>query len=261
MTHLLRSVGELRSRGRPNWVIVPRSVLELLAQLLAIPTSSLLATTYQLELAGLYDSPNPHATYLCRSFPFHLCPECIAEGRLLRRTLILPHITFCPSHRVALVGICQCGTPLQLFARQTLPFTCQMCYLDWAKLPRFMANQERLALERKLLSYYAFFFDHARPTIIAKAQQVVRDSMKRAKIDRVEFLDRRMKYVELYDAKRMSLGHLVEALISLDLSLNDITAYNGPLPWWSMKNRTEERSSSDDNEEIAVSGGASTDNN
>jgi hypothetical protein len=104
----------------------------------------------------------------------------------------------------------------------------------------FTSKPERIALEQKLMSYYAFFFDNARPTIIAKAQQLVRDSMKRKKVDRLKYFDGNYKYVELYDAKRLSLGHLVEALISLDLSLNDITAYNGPLPWWSMKNRNEE---------------------
>ena len=74
-----------------------------------------------------------------------------------------------------------------------------------------------------------------------------------------------VKYVtgrSLYQLhKRMSPGHLVEALISLDLSLNDITAYNGPLPWWSMKTDKNEWSSGDDNDGIAVSGGSSSDNN
>ena len=239
MAHLLRSVSEHRSRGRPNWVIVPPSVLELLTQLLALPMSSLLATTYQLELASLYDTPSPHATYLCRSFPLHLCPDCITEGRLLKRTSILPHITCCSSHQVALVGTCRCGTLLQLFPRQSLPFTCQKCCSDWAELPRITSKPERIALEQKVMSYYAFFFDNARPTIIAKAQQLVRDSMKRKKVVYLKCFDGNYKYVECYDAKRISLGSLVEFLVSLDLSPHDIVAYEGPLPWWSVKTRPE----------------------
>jgi hypothetical protein len=235
MAHLLRSVSEHRSKGRPNWVIVPASVLELLAQLLALPINSLLATTYQLELASLYGTPNPHATYLCRSFPFHLCPECIAEGRLLKRALILPHITCCPSHHVALVKTCRCVTPLQLFARQSLPFTCQRCCLDWTQLPRLAAHKERLALEQKLMSYYAFFFSNGTPVVLAKAQQLVREEVKKKKAEHVKSFNGEVIYVERYDAKRMSLGHLVEVLISLDLTPDDIMAFQGPLPWWSMK--------------------------
>ena len=235
IAHLLRSISGYPLRGKPNWIVVPSSVLELLAQLLALPISGLLATTYQLELASLYDTSSPHATYLCRSVPFHLCPDCIAEGGLLKRTLILPHITYCPSHQVALVGTCWCGTPLQLFLRQALPFTCQKCCLDWAKLPRLSINEKQAALEQRLLSHYEFFFANGTPTILAKAQQLVRERVKKKKVDHVKCSDGNVKYVECYDSKRVSLGYLVELLVSLDLSPHDIRANDGPLPWWSMK--------------------------
>jgi hypothetical protein len=235
MAHLLRSVSEHRSKGRPNWVIVPPSVLGLLAQLLALPIGSLLATTYQLELAGLYDTSSPHATYLCRSFPLRLCPVCIAEGRLLKRPLILPHITCCPSHQVALVGTCLCGTLLQLFALQSLPFTCQKCCLDWAQLPRTTSKPERVALERNFMSYYEFFFTTGTPQILAKALQLVRDNMKRRRTPWVKCPDGGTKYVECYYGKRVSLGFLVELLVSLELSPQEIMTYQGSLPWWSLK--------------------------
>ncbi len=233
----------------------------LLAQLLAVPASSLLATTYQLELSNLYDTPSPHATYLRRSFPFHLCPECIAEGRLLKRALILPHITCCPSHHVALVKTCRCGTPLQIFARQSLPFTCQRCCLDWAQLPRLAAPKERVALEQKLMSYYAFFFSNGTPVVLAKAQQLVREEMKKRQTEFVKNLNGELKYVECYDAKRMALGHLVEVLISLDLTPDDIMAFKGPLPWWSMKTNKREWSTVDDKDKKTISEGPSIDDN
>lgn len=85
------------------------------------------------------------------------------------------------------------------------------------------------------MSYYAFFFDNAKPILIAKAQQLVRDSMKRKKVDHLKCFDGNYKYVELYDAKRISLGFLVELLVSLDLSPQDIMAYESSLPWWSLK--------------------------
>ena len=230
-------IKKYRSRGVTNWIVIPLSALELLAQLLALPMNSLLATTYQLELASLYDTPCPHATYLYRSFPFHLCPDCIAQGRLLKRPQILPHITCCPSHEVAFVRTCRCGTLIQLFPRQSLPFTCHVCCLDWAELPRITVNPERIVLEQKVMVFYTFFFENARPILFAKAQQLVRESMKRKKIDRLKCFDGNYKYVERYDGKRISLGSLVELLVSLDLSPDDVVDYEGPLPWWSVKNK------------------------
>jgi len=61
--------------------------------------------------------------------------------------------------------------------------------------------------------YYTFFFDNAEPTLIVKAQQLVRESMKRKKVDRLKCFDGTYKYVERYDGKRISLGSLVELLV------------------------------------------------
>jgi hypothetical protein len=235
MTSLLHAVKEHRSIGRPNWVIIPESVLEMLAQLLALPMDILFSTTYQLELARLYDTPSPHATYLCRSFPFHLCPDCVAERRLLSRSLVLSHITCCTSHQVALVRTCQCGIPLQLFSCQALPFTCQECCLHWSQLPRITCKADRFVLEQKILSYYEFFFTNGTPQILAKALQLVRERVKRMRSHRVKCLEGKIKYVECYDRKKFSLGFLVELLLSLELIPDDIISYDGTLPWWSMK--------------------------
>ena len=235
MTFLLHSVKEHRSIGRPNWVIIPVSILEMLAQLLALPMRSLFSTTYQLELARLYNTPSPHATYLCRSFPFHLCPDCVVERRLLRRSLVLPHITCCTSHQVVLLRTCQCGTPLQLFSLQSLPFTCQECGLDWSQLPRITCRPDRFVLEQKILSYYEFFFANGTPQILAKALQLVRQRVKRMRSPWVKCLDGKVKYVECYDRKKFSLGFLVELLVSLELNPDDIQSYDGGLPWWALK--------------------------
>jgi len=119
---------------------------------------------------------------------------------------------------------------------------------------------ERAVLELKLLSLYAFFFVKGTPTILAKAQQLVRERMRKKKVDHVKCFDGNMKYVECYDAKRMSLGYLVELLISLDLSPHDVTAFEGILPWWSMKTDKSEWSPGDDNDINAFSEGSSNDN-
>lgn len=235
IANLLRYSDRYLLRGKPNWIVVPSSVLELLSQVLAVPSSTLVATTYQSELAHLYDTSSPHPTFLSRSFSFHLCPACIGEKHLLRRMLVLPYITCCPFHQVQLVKMCQCGTMLQLFHRQVLPFTCHICGLDWAKLPLLADHPECIKIEHKLLLHYEFFFTQGTPTLLAKALQLARESVKRRKTPLVKYFDGSTKYVECYDGKRVSLGFLVELLVSLEFSPQDIKSYECSLPWWSLK--------------------------
>jgi hypothetical protein len=179
LTHLLYPGPEKFHRcwrtGTPNLSVIPYGSLNLdfLAQLLAIPTSVLLATTYHTELARIYDTAKPHPRHLNPSFSFHICPVCLAEERLLQRTLALPHITSCPEHHVALLGVCQCGTPLRLFHRQACPFTCHNCGRDWADLPRIKAAPSQLELEQKYLTWYAFFFSEGTPLIRQAAQYMM----------------------------------------------------------------------------------------
>src|SRR6266849_1933612 len=102
--------------GTSNLIVIPYGSLNLdyLAHLLPKTTIDLLATTYPAQLARIYDTAKPHPRHLNLSFSFHVCPLCLVEARLLLRTLTLPHITSCPEHHVALVGMCKCGTPLRL---------------------------------------------------------------------------------------------------------------------------------------------------
>src|SRR6266566_8905998 len=108
--------------------IVPTVIdLEMLAQVLSVPVSHMVATTYLAELARLYGSQHLHAKLLSSSFPFHVCPACIAEERKLSRWLTLPHIMHCPEHHLSLVSSCSCGAALRLFHRKSRPFTCCKC--------------------------------------------------------------------------------------------------------------------------------------
>ena len=90
-------------------------------------------------------------------------------------------------------------------------------------------------MEHKLLLHYEFFFTKGTPTLLAKALQLVRERVKRKRTPWVRCPDGSTKYVECYDGKRISLGSLVELLVSLKLSPHDIGAYEGMLPWWSLK--------------------------
>ena len=155
-------------------VIQPCSLnLDYLAQLLATPKNTLLATTYHAELARLYGTATPHPKYLQQTLPFHICPLCIAEKHLLHRALALPHITSCPLHQVTLLQHCQCGTLLSLFHQKARPFTCSTCGQDWAELPRVKASREKLMREQKFLSWYEFFFTQGTPLMLRRAMQLV----------------------------------------------------------------------------------------
>lgn len=182
----------------------------------------LLATTYQAELARLYAPSGPHEAQLSRTHPLHLCPACIAESRLLRRKFVLPHIHSCPYHEVELVSTCQCGAVLQLFSPSGQPFLCSDCGWEWARLPQFPVQPEHFHLEQKILSCYEHFFMRGTPQLLAQALQVTREKLKREKIVQVRLLDGKIKPVEHYELTKASLGYLVDLMVSLDLSIQDL---------------------------------------
>ena len=161
----------MRRMSRGNWV------LEGFAEVLAVPVQMLLASTYLPELARIYGlSKSPHSMVLNSSFLFRFSPAC-AQNRILKRTLMLAHITFCPLHHVILCQRCPCGAPQQLFCRQSHPFTCRKCGLDWADFPRCAAPAEEISLGNKLLSWYEVFFSRGTPDLFTSALKLIRNKL------------------------------------------------------------------------------------
>lgn len=169
-------------------VILPYSLnLTYLAQALDMPVEVLLATTYQTELTRLYGDVRLSTRHLSRSFAFHLCPACLAEHRLLRRTLTLPLLTVCPQHHIRLLTTCQCRLPLRLFQQGAPPFACSTCGVDWADLPRNEAASDRVLLEQRLLAWYEVLFSKGTPHLMLHASQLAARLMrKKMKPDRLE---------------------------------------------------------------------------
>lgn len=236
LTHILR-MNEKTAKSQMS-LIVPSGVrLDDLAQVLAVPMHTLLATTYQEELARIYDVKSPSPLLLTTSFSFQLCPVCVEEQRMLLRSFALQHITFCPQHLVALVDTCQCGASLRPFSWQALPFTCSKCGLSWAKLPRREVVPERLELEQKLLSYYDFFFAKGTPELLASALRLIYDSVVEKGEIRVPLRHEQVQFPtdRSTPQRTSSLGYVVHALLQLDLSPPDILMYAGPLPWRSVR--------------------------
>jgi TniQ len=218
--------------------------LQLLAVRLAVPVNALLATTYWAELARLYETPNPHIQLLGIGFGFHFCPECLAEARMLRRTFLLPHITCCPFHHLKLLSTCAChegkpppktdlpipdsllkffhdlGVLQRLFSPGKKPFTCRGCGLNWANFPRLKVDPERLTLEQKILAWYDFFFSKGTLDVLSRALQAIDRTLQQRQKKSVKRLNRRTIPVTFTSPEKTTLGHLVDVLVSLDLSPN-----------------------------------------
>jgi TniQ protein len=236
LTHILR-MNEKTAKNNLTLIVPSGLRLDDLAQALAIPLHAIVATTYQAELARVYDVRSPSPLLLNTSFSFHLCPVCVEEKRMLFRSLALQHLTYCPQHQIALVDTCQCGASLRPFSWQALPFTCYQCGLSWAKLPRREAVPERLELEQKLLSYYDFFFAKGTPELLASTLRLIYDSVVEKGEIRVPLRDEEVQFPSDRSTpqRTSSLGYVVHALLQLDLSPRDILIYAGPLPWRSVR--------------------------
>lgn len=236
LRHMYRR-NEKTTRG--DWTFIAPSGFPFddLADALAVPFEALVATTYLAELARIYGMADPHALFLQTSFSFRLCPVCVAEQRLLTRTLVLPHITICPWHQIALVTTCLCGTALRPFQKQAPPFRCFKCGLDWAELTQKQADPTRFEIEAQLLSYYQFFWTYGTPGVLASALQLVYDCVVEKGEIRAPLSDR-ISWPQSSGRsyrRTASLGYVVHLLWQLGLTPGDILVYAGPLPWRSMK--------------------------
>ncbi|MFL5587793.1 MAG: TniQ family protein [Ktedonobacteraceae bacterium] len=218
--------------------IVPTVIaLERLSHVLSVPVSRMLATTYLAELARLYGNEHLHAKLLSSSLTFHVCPACLAEERKLARWLTLPHIMHCPEHHLALVSSCSCGAALRLFHRKARPFTCPKCGRAWKNLPHLQGDPARMETEQHLLSSYQFFLTRGTPELLASTLRLIYDSVVEKGEIRTALPNADTQTVSEGRSYQVatSLGYLVHALWQLDVSPRDVVAYEGPLPWRSIK--------------------------
>ena len=200
----------LTRRLTKGFGLIQRIHLEKLARALALPLDAIIATTYQAELTRLTEATSQPWQLSSSPALFHICPLCVAEGRLLNRLHTLPGITHCPQHQVVLVRTCQCGETLRPFDRYTLPFTC-ICGRDWANLPKEHAGRERIETEGKRLAYYQFFLPADLPASIASVLQRIAD---------VQGVPGRRRHSR-HDSAIPSLELLVGRLLELGLSPDD----------------------------------------
>ena len=224
VAHVLQATQRAYQKKSANLVLPAFRVIGQLAECLALPMEQVLATTFHTELARCYGTGSPHAAQLNRDLPLRICPSCVCSARLLRRSLVLTHLHFCPAHQAAFVSSCHCGSRLKLFDASTSPFVCSECQTDWGSLPSSLVRSDQMEQEHKVWSFYQFFFDQGTPQILTKTVQYIRHKMKAEKIRQTKLLDGTTMQAEHYELRRHSLSYLVNVLVSLDIELSEISS-------------------------------------
>lgn len=79
-------------------------------------------------------------------------------------------------------------------------------------------SPERLTVEQKVLTCYERFFTQGTPHLYAGALQPVHEKLKKEKTIHLKLLGGSNKRVEQCELTKVSLGYLVDLLVSLDLS-------------------------------------------
>lgn len=225
-------------------IVIPLSMLEYLAARLLISVEDLLATTYCLELARLYPSSAPHSEHLLGPrrganihfflekgaarktitavSGFHICPLCLVQDRLLRRTIMIPHLKYCPTHHIAFHTHCACGCPLLLFSQGKRPFQCFVCGLDWTQLPCIQLLADQGMLEQDLWALYEFFLFKGTNELRAFALHLARPHMREHELFELKLSGRRVKPITMRALDTLSLKYLVDILVSVGISPKDI---------------------------------------
>ena len=203
-----------KSRMTRGFRVIQAKHFEKLARALALPIAFIVATTYQAELARLYDGVGQHPQLSSSRLPYHVCPLCVDEDRMLSRILTLPGITHCPEHQAMLIERCQCGNHLLPFDRYTAPYTCFGCKLDWARLPRVSVGQGQLEVEGRRLSHYELFLTSGSPALLAGALRLI--------AERQETSARRHR--ERSTAVAPTLEYVVSQLMKLSISPSDLAS-------------------------------------
>jgi hypothetical protein len=223
LAHVLQAAQRTHQKKEANLLLPAFRVIGQFAECLALPTEQILATTFYTELARCYGTMNPHATQLNRVLSLRICPACVRSARLLMRSLMLPHLHFCPSHCVAFISSCHCGSRLRLFDTSTSPFVCSRCQMDWRSLPLALACPDQMRQEQKVWLFYKFFLDQGTPHTLSRTVQYIRDKMKKERIRYITLLDGTTLRAEHYELRRHSLSYLVNILVSLGIDLLDLT--------------------------------------
>jgi TniQ protein len=217
----------------PNFFLPHLVNISSLAHSLGITERLCVSTTYYEELIRCYDLVSPLSRLLYPYFAFRLCPACLAEMRLLRRIFLLPCLRYCPHHQVTLLKTCTCGMPFFPFNQSTLPFICPSCHLDWARLPLIQTQASHLETEQKLLSHFSWLLTQGTPALLMRALECIHEKLmgksEMPLVNGTTWLRKMDRYWTTPDATSASLGALAIALVSLNISPQEVFAQDRPV--------------------------------
>jgi hypothetical protein len=98
--------------------------------------------------------------------------------------------------------------------------------MKWAQFPRSPALQKHIAMEQKILLWYEIFFTQGTPTLLTSAvtliQRKFRERNKLGRIHRLSGKPIKSEFFSPYYRTKFSLAYLVDLLVSLDLSPDDL---------------------------------------
>jgi len=212
-----------------NPLIPSDGFLKHLAKTLKIPVNLMEETTYRLELARLSGVHHPQLDRVHVWRELSICPECLAQQQVLRRSLMLSSITCCPEHSLRLRSWCQCRQNLSLFSGGE-PFACPDCGLEWKKLPREKPSWREAARSQIFFSYYEFFFLKGTPQIFSAAWKLIGKRRLES-----EWKYGPGSYKKHVSKKLIGLGYMISLLIKAGISIEKIVDY---AIWCSLEEKT-----------------------
>jgi hypothetical protein len=140
---------------------------QVLADALALDAHDIEATTYLSEITTLFSlgSERPLPAHIGKPQLFRVCPRCLAEDHLVRRSAALEGLSHCIVHHIALCDRCECGWRLVPFPAGAIrlagpskllcdPYVCVRCGLGWENLPCTRGDTTVLREEQRLAELY-----------------------------------------------------------------------------------------------------------
>ena len=200
--------------------------------------TALVATTYLAELARLYDVAHPHAKLLSSI----VCLSCVSSVRR-RGTAAFPSAHLTAYHALPAASALPGKTLPMWSATSSVPPSSTTIYLSQvrSRLEKPSSTKQWTQSVWRLSNSFShpttFSSPQGTPELLASTLRLIYDSVVEKGEIRVPLPDEDVQALpESRSYQRTtSLGYLVHALGSLDLSPRDIMVYAGPLPWRSIK--------------------------
>jgi hypothetical protein len=100
--------------------------------------------------------------------------------------------------------------------------------LDWGEFPHISISPSRVALERDLLALYELFLVQGTETLKTSALRLARSQVKEHASLHLKLSGRKLIPGTMNVLDQLSLGHIVDILVSIGISPKDIVTAEVP---------------------------------